>query len=91
MPRYFLHLRDSSDEILDPEGIELPSEAIAGAALMAARDCMAGDVIAGQLDLRYRIDVHDEAGELVHSLPFPDAVQIVPASQPASQPASLAA
>jgi hypothetical protein len=83
MPKYFLHLRDSTDEVLDPEGIELPTEAVPGAALIAARDCMAGDVKDGQLDLRYRIDVHDDSGELVHSLPFPDAVEIVPASQPA--------
>lgn len=36
MPRYFLHLRDSFDEVLDPEGMILPEEAIAGAALFCS-------------------------------------------------------
>lgn len=76
MPRYFLHLRDSTDEVLDPEGLELYEEAIPAAASGAARDCMAGDVRNGVLDLRYRIDVHDDADEIVHCLPFTSALQI---------------
>jgi len=40
---------------------------------------MAEDVKGGKLDLRYRIDVHDESGELVHRLAFADALQIVAA------------
>ena len=77
MPRYFMHLVDSIDVTLDPEGVEMPAEAIVGAALLQARDCMAHDVKSGQLDFHYRIDVHDENGELVHSLPFRDALVIV--------------
>jgi hypothetical protein len=76
MPRYFLHLRDPADELLDPEGVVMPEEAIAGAALLAARDCMAHDLRSGRLDLRYRIEVQNEKGELVHMLPFADAVSI---------------
>ena len=78
MPRYFFHLIDSVDEVLDPDGIDMPPEAITGAALLQARDCIAGDVKSGRLDLHYRIDVHDEAGQLVHTLPFADALEIVP-------------
>jgi hypothetical protein len=77
VPRYFLHLRDSIDEVLDPEGTELSEDAIPAAALIAARDCMAGDVKNGVLDLRYRIDVHDSADAIVHCLPFTDALQIL--------------
>jgi hypothetical protein len=77
MPRYFMHLRDGKDEVLDPEGLEMPSEAIVGAALLAARDCIAGDVKHGKLDLHCRIDVHDESGSIVHSLNFADALEIV--------------
>ena len=79
MPRYFMHLRDSIDEVLDPEGVEMPAEAIVGAALVAARDCMAADVRAGRLDLNYRIDVHAEDGEVVHTLLFQDALEIAAA------------
>jgi len=78
MPQYFFHLRDSTDEVLDPDGMQMPAEAVAGAALMQARDCMAGDVRSGLLDFRYRIDVHDEAGKVVHSLPFEHALEVVP-------------
>ena len=80
MARYFFHLRDSIDEVLDPEGVELPADAVAEAALTAARDCMAGDVKAGKLDLRYRIDVHDGDGDVVESVAFADAVEIIPPS-----------
>ena len=78
MAHYFMHLRDSVDEVLDPDGMEMPAEAVPGAALMAARDCIAGDVKNGKIDLHYRIDVHDESGKLVHSLSFADAVEVVP-------------
>jgi hypothetical protein len=80
MPRYYFHLRDSVDVVLDPEGLEMPAEAISGAALMQARDCMAGDVKSGKIDFHYRIDVHDESGAVVHTLAFEDAVEIVPAN-----------
>lgn len=78
MPRFFLHLRDSIDEVLDPEGLLIPAEAIPGAALMAARDCIAADVRTGRIDLHYRIDVHAENGEIVHSLSFTEAIEIAP-------------
>jgi hypothetical protein len=78
MPLYFMHLRDISDEVLDPDGVRMPEEAIARAALLAARDCMAHDVQARRLDFKYRIDVHNEDGELVHTRHFSNAVEILP-------------
>ena len=74
--RYYFHLVDSIDLTLDPDGIEMTADAVAGVALVQARDCMAGDVKNGRLDLNYRIEVHDEDGKLVHSLPFADALEI---------------
>jgi len=44
---------------------------------MAARDCMAGEVKDGRVDLGYRVDVHAEDGAVVHSLSFADAVEFV--------------
>jgi hypothetical protein len=87
MAKYFFHLRDGVDHLLDPEGLEMPESAIIGAALMQARDCMAGDVQSGRLDLHCHIDVHAEDGELVHSLLFADALEIVPASSPSEMKA----
>lgn len=72
-----MHLVDSVDVLLDPEGIDMPSEAVAGKALASARDCIAGDVCEGRVDLRYRIDVHNENDQVIHSLSFADAVVIL--------------
>jgi len=79
MQRYFMHLRDSTDELLDPDELMMPEEAVAGATLLTARDCLAHDLPSGRLQLEYRIDVENEAGEIVHTLQFSDAVTIVPA------------
>jgi hypothetical protein len=38
---------------------------------------MAADVKVGHLDLRYRIDVHDEHDELARALAFSGAVEIL--------------
>ena len=80
MARYFLHLRDHSEEILDPEGVELADLGSARqAALAAARDVIASDIRrSGVIDLRFRIDVEDEAAEIVHRLSFAEAVTIIP-------------
>src|SRR3954469_23871460 len=77
MARYLFHLRDGFDVLLDPDGVELSADAIPGAALLHARDCIAGDVKNGRLDLNYHIDVHTEDGEVVHSLAFGDAFGVV--------------
>lgn len=75
MQRYFFHLKDSIDLLLDPEGLLMPLQAVAGAALRQARDCIAGDVLNGRLDLHLRLHVHNEADELIHTLEFKDAVE----------------
>ena len=77
MPLYFLHLLDGTDMLLDPDGIDMPPEAVDRAALNAARDCMCGDVKNGTLDLRYSIEVQDENGTVVHRLAFSDAVNVL--------------
>lgn len=62
-----------------PEGLEFPSvEALRKAVLVAARDLMTGDIREGVIDLRFRIDVETENGEMIYSLPFKHAVNIIP-------------
>jgi hypothetical protein len=80
MARFFLHLRDGTDEALDEEGIELCESAVARAALMSARDCIAGDAYRGRIELHYRIEVENERGEVVHTLPFDEAVTLASAT-----------
>jgi len=77
--RYFMHLRDGTEQILDPEGLEFASvEALRRAVLVAARDLMTGDIREGVLDFRFRIDAEDEAGVIIYSLPFKHAVNVIP-------------
>jgi hypothetical protein len=77
--RYFLHLRDGSDEVLDPDGIEFKDmDTLRLAVMKNARDTIAGDVQNGLVDLRYRIDAENEAGQVVYSLPFKHAVNVIP-------------
>ena len=78
MARYYFHLRDGHDQLLDPDGTELPDQqAIEAAALRAARDMLSHELQAGRLDLRYRIDVEDEGGTVVHSLDLADAFETI--------------
>ena len=73
-----MHLRDGSDELLDSEGLEFPSlDALRGAVLVAVRDLMAGDIRGGVLDFRFRIDAEDEHGQIVYTLPFEHALNII--------------
>jgi hypothetical protein len=69
MPCYFIHLVDSTDVLLDPEGVEIPEDQVAAKALACARDCIAHDAKDGKIDLRYRIDVHDESDTVVTACP----------------------
>ena len=79
MAHYFLHLRNGSDELLDNEGTELASlEAVRAAVLTSARELLASDLVNGVLDLRYRIDAENDAGELVYTLPFKQAFSVIP-------------
>ena len=79
MTRYYLHLRDSVDELLDPDGQEFADlEALKSAVMVSARDLITGDVRNGIIDFRYRIDAEDGTGESVYSLPFKHAVSIIP-------------
>ena len=77
MPRYFSHLVDGEGVLLDPEGVEMSVDAIQQHTLMNARDCIAGDVREGLIDLHYRLEIHDETGRVVHTLSFADAVTVV--------------
>jgi hypothetical protein len=74
-----MNLRDGTEELLDPDGVEFASlDALRKAVLATARDLMCGDMIAGVLDFRFRIDAEDGDGVIVYTLPFKHAVNIIP-------------
>ena len=77
MSLYFFHLRDGVDILLDPEGRELDSlGAVAAAALADARSIIGDDAFRGRIDLDQRIDICDEAGARLATVPFSDAFQL---------------
>lgn len=77
MPRFFFHLRN--DHILDDEeGVELSSnEAAKERASSFALSMAAASIVESQkLDLRHRIDVTNQAGEVIHTVLFGDVVEV---------------
>ncbi|MDB5690548.1 MAG: hypothetical protein JWL91_2424 [Sphingomonas bacterium] len=79
MSRFFMNLRDGTEELLDPEGVEYASmDALRIAVMATVRDLMRGDIERGVLDLRFRLDAEDGDGEIVYTLPFKHAVNIIP-------------
>jgi hypothetical protein len=79
MPRFYMQLRDGTEQILDPEGLEYADmDALKKKVLIAVRDLMAGDITGGIVDLRFRIDVEDREGAIVYTLGFKEAVTIIP-------------
>ena len=84
MTRYFLHLRDGTEVLLDPDGSEFESEeALAAAMLRNVRDLMKGDVETGLLDLSFRLDAETADGRVARSLPFAEAIEIKYPERPA--------
>ena len=80
-------VRDSVDELLDPEGQEYASlEELKKAVLFSARDLLAGDIRSGLIDLRYRIDAENGQGEIVYTLPFKHAFAVIPEDAVATGP-----
>ena len=79
MARYFMNLRDGTEELLDPEGTEHASlERVRAAVLKEARELMSADARGGVIDLRFRIDAEDGNGVIVYTLPFKHALSIIP-------------
>jgi hypothetical protein len=79
LARYFMNLRDGTEELLDPEGTEYASlDELRTAVLVSVRDLLAGDMRNGVIDFRFRIDAEDADGKIVYSLPFKHAVSIIP-------------
>jgi len=76
MPRFFFNLRNEIS-VDDKEGQDLPdSDRAREVAVHHARGIMSEDVKDGRLVLRDEIDVVDEQGETILTLPFRDAIDI---------------
>ena len=77
MARFYFHLNDGQNVLIDSEGVELPdNDAAARRALDSARDILSAEVREGRVPLDMHLAVEDERGLTVHSLPFTQAVEI---------------
>jgi hypothetical protein len=76
MARFYFNLFECGTLIPDDEGRECDASSLRSIAIHEARDLMSGEVKAGRLCVGCRIDVLDEAGSLVLSVPFTDALEI---------------
>ena len=79
MARYYMQLRDGTDHLLDPDGIESADlDELKKKVLIAVRGLMSEDIKGGVVDLRFRIDAEDREGIIVYTLAFAEAVKIIP-------------
>jgi hypothetical protein len=77
MARYFFHLCDGHDLLIDAEGRDIADASlIPGIALKEARAIIIDEVTRGSLKLGQHIEVLDGDGAMVHRLEFRDAVTV---------------
>ena len=75
--RYYFHLTDGHETLIDADGRDIQDEAqISKIALEEARAMISQDVLTGRIDLNQYIEVRNESGKLIHQLCFRDAVMI---------------
>ena len=75
MPRFYLHLWNGSEHVLDQEGDELESAEAAYLEAFEAAKEMAADLIRSRVDVAsYRFDVVDVRGRAVLDLPFTEVL-----------------
>jgi hypothetical protein len=76
MPHFHFHVMNDIDAP-DEEGQELDSLAAAHLkAIDYVRDLAAAAVRQGRLDLKHRIDIEDEAGKVLLTVTFADAIDV---------------
>jgi hypothetical protein len=76
MPRYYLHMRNERT-VEDAEGLFFEdAEAARNEAIRSARDILAAEVRQGRLSLKGSIEVADENGQPILTVPFREAVSV---------------
>ena len=78
MPRFFLHVRQGQDLILDPEGSELPDLAAAQDEALASLRLLVADRLRSSRSSNrtgmQQIEVADDAGQVLVTVYFHDAL-----------------
>lgn len=77
MPRYFLHVHNSHGAAEDDEGMDADSLSEARERAVAGiRSLLSAEAANGEMNFKGRIDISDEAGKVVLSVPFSEAITI---------------
>lgn len=77
MQKYFFTLNECGKVLIDEEGVSLSGiEEARERATVQARSIMRAEVEEGRLCMSCQIDVLDDSGALVLSLPFKEAVKL---------------
>lgn len=77
MPRYHFNIHNSVGFVPDEEGRELPDlDTAREEALKGARSLLAEEILQGTVDLKGRLEILDEAGRLLFTIPFAEAVAV---------------
>lgn len=77
MPHYFLHVHNSHGSAEDDEGLEVESLAEAREKAVAGiRGLLSGEAANGEMNFKGRIDISDDAGAVLLSVPFSEAISV---------------
>jgi hypothetical protein len=83
MSRFFFHLINATGYLRDEEGEDFPNtDAARDNALAAIRSILSEECKEGRIDLRGRIEVSRASGEIVHAVPFSDAIEVLTGPPP---------
>lgn len=79
MPTFYFHLLEDGDVTVDTEGVILPDiDAAQHHAAAEARGMLSVELCdGGAIDLTRWLEVADEAGSIVHVLPFDKAIKVM--------------
>jgi hypothetical protein len=93
MPIYYLHVFNEEVRAEDEEGADLPDLAAAlKQAISGIRSILSEEVLKGELNLRGRVEIAGENGDVLRTVPYADAVTVtVEVRRPMGAPAARAA
>jgi hypothetical protein len=75
MARFFLHIHNSHGAAEDDEGLEAESLSEAREkAIAGIRSLLSAEAENGEMNFKGRIDISNKAGEVLLSVPFPEAI-----------------
>jgi hypothetical protein len=75
--QFYLHIHNSHGDAEDDEGLNASSLSEAREkAISGIRSLLSSEVANGQMNLHGRIDISDQSGKVLLSVPFKDAVTV---------------